>query len=194
MAQDLTGEYAIKQGATYRATIIWKTGTTVATALPVNLIGYHARCMFKATPVKKASLVQSITKANPGVVTTQEAHKLKTGQSVVLPNVGGMVELNGRYTITVLTPTTFSIGINTSTYTTYTSGGSVAFVSLTDVLSTEGQLVLGTTGGDTQIHIKDTVTDVMSGGGVYDIEMLASNGDVVRTAEGTFETSLNVTR
>lgn len=194
MTQDLIGEYAIKQGATYRATIIWKTGATVAAALPVNLTGYHSRCMFKSTAVKKASLIDAITKANPGVVTTQAAHKLVTGQSVVLPNVGGMVELIGRYTITVLTPTTFSIGTNTSTYTTYTSGGSVAFVSLTDVLSTEGQLIQGTTGGDTQIHIKDTVTDVMSGGGVYDLEMLASNGDVVRTAEGMFETSLNVTR
>lgn len=195
MAQDLTGEYAIKQGATYRASYVWKTGTTEATATPVNITGYTARCMFKANPVKKASLIQAITKANPCVVTTQDAHKLKADQSVVLPNVGGMVELTGRYTVTVLSPTTFSIGIDSSAYTTYTSGGSVAFLYVIQTVGADGQLVLGTTDGAIQLVITEATTDAMSGGGVYDIELITPiTLEVSRPIQGAFEVDLNVTR
>jgi hypothetical protein len=70
--------------------------------------------------------ITGISKANPGVVTTSAAHGLSTGDVVLLQSVGGMTEVNLLYfTATVLTPTTFSIGVDTSGYTTYTSGGSV---------------------------------------------------------------------
>ena len=69
--------------------------------------------------------VSAVTKANPGAVTTKYAHNLSTGDKVVFSNVGGMTQLNGNtYTITVTGTTTFTLGVNTSGYTTYTSGGS----------------------------------------------------------------------
>ena len=65
--------------------------------------------------------ITSITKANPGVVTTSAAHGYTTGQTVRLYNTNGMVEVEDvTFTITVLTTTTFSIGVNTTTYGTYT--------------------------------------------------------------------------
>lgn len=68
--------------------------------------------------------VTAITKANPGVVTAV-GHGFSTGDVVTFTDVGGMVELNqNSYAITVLTADTFSIGINTTSLTTYTSGGS----------------------------------------------------------------------
>jgi len=65
--------------------------------------------------------IASITKANPGVVTTAAAHGLTTGQKVTFTMPSGMTELNGvTAAVTVLSSTTYSIGINTSAYSTYT--------------------------------------------------------------------------
>ena len=182
-----------EQGATYRRTLTWKTGTP---AVAVNLTGYTARMMLKATPTKEASQIIAISKANPGIVATKGAHLLTTGKSVVLPGVGGMTELTARYTVTVLTATTFSIGVDTTLYTTYTSGGSVAFVSLTSTLNNDGQLTLGGVAGTVEIYIKDSVTDVLSGGGSYDLELISPTPtfDVTRLVQGSFSAPPNVTR
>jgi hypothetical protein len=68
--------------------------------------------------------ISSVTNANPGVVTTREAHGLSTGDTVTISGVGGMTELNGNtYTVTVISPTTFSIGTNTTGYGTYLALG-----------------------------------------------------------------------
>ena len=188
---DLTANRSIELGATYRLTIIWKTGDP---ATAVNLTGYTARSMFKSTPEKDASRITAITKANPCVVTTAAAHKLKTGQTVVLPGVGGMVELTARYTVTKVSDTSFSLGVDSTAYTTYTSGGTVAYVSLTNVLGADGQLVLGTVNGDVQVYILDTITDQMPPGGTYDVELIAAGGDVTRVVQGVFAASPNTTR
>lgn len=188
-----TRNLIIEQGATFRDLFTWKTGTPAAA---VNLTGYAARMMLKASPVKAESQIVSITKANPGIVTTKGPHRLVTDKSVVLPGVGGMTELTGRYTVTVITPTTFSIGIDTTLYTTYTSGGSVAFVSLTSTLGTDGQIILGGAAGTVETYIKDAVTDVLSGGGSYDLEMITPTPvfDVKRLTQGTFSAPPNTTR
>ena len=70
--------------------------------------------------------VTAVTEANPGVVTTLTAHGLATGDEVGFIGIGGMTQLNGNgYTATVISTTTFSIGVNTSAFTTFTSGGRV---------------------------------------------------------------------
>lgn len=73
--------------------------------------------------------VQAITKANPGKVTTNLVHGFSAGQVVYLSGVGGMTSLNGvALTITPVVgdPYSFTIGVNTSGYPTYTSGGVVS--------------------------------------------------------------------
>jgi hypothetical protein len=71
--------------------------------------------------------ITGITQANPGVVTTSTAHGLTTGDRVVLFGISGMTELNNRQiVVTVLTTTTFEIGINATTFDAYTSGGEAA--------------------------------------------------------------------
>jgi hypothetical protein len=70
--------------------------------------------------------ISGVTKASPGVITTREPHELTTGDSVEVRGVGGMTELNGNtYTATVISSTTFSIGVNTTSYTTYLNLGEV---------------------------------------------------------------------
>jgi hypothetical protein len=67
--------------------------------------------------------VSALTQADPGVVTTG-AHGYSTGDRVYLDSVGGMTEVNNKiFVIIVLSPTTFSIDINTTTFTAYTVGG-----------------------------------------------------------------------
>ena len=72
--------------------------------------------------------ITGISKANPGVVTAP-FHALTTGDEVYLIGIGGMIEVNGRvFTVTVLTGNTFSIGVNTTGYSTFTSDDGVVRV------------------------------------------------------------------
>lgn len=67
--------------------------------------------------------ITGITQANPGVVTIV-GHGMATGARVHIEGVVGMTQVNNTtYTITSLTPNTFSIGVDTSGYSAYTSGG-----------------------------------------------------------------------
>jgi len=82
--------------------------------------------------------ISAITKANPTVITTSTTHGLTTGDSVFLQSVGGMTEVTNRtFQVVVLSTTTFSLKelehsttatINSSAFTTYTSGGTVSKV------------------------------------------------------------------
>lgn len=73
--------------------------------------------------------ISGITKANPAVVTTA-THGYSNGDHIWINDVGGMTELNGRrFTIANVTSTTFELsGVDSSNYTTYTSGGTAAKV------------------------------------------------------------------
>lgn len=70
--------------------------------------------------------VTGITNANPGVVTTDITHGFSTGQVIKIAGVTGMTGINNvSLTITVLSPHTFSIGINTTASGAWTGGGIV---------------------------------------------------------------------
>lgn len=70
--------------------------------------------------------ISGITKANPAVVTST-GHGLATGAKVWISGVSGMTEVNNaEYTVTVVNSSSFSLdGVNSTGYTTYTSGGTV---------------------------------------------------------------------
>jgi hypothetical protein len=79
-----------------------------------------------STLVGSTLAVTGITNANPGVVTTNLNHGYTTGQVVQINGAVGITGINGvNLTITVLTETTFSIGVNTTSSGTWTSGGVV---------------------------------------------------------------------
>lgn len=76
-----------------------------------------------------ATNITAITKASPGVVTSN-AHGYSNGDRVVIAGVGGMVQLNNlEYIIAGVTANTYTLtdvlgnAINTTTFTTYNSGG-----------------------------------------------------------------------
>ena len=85
--------------------------------------------------------ITGITKANPAVVTVT-SHGYTNGTDVWINSVGGMTEVNGRrYTIANATTHTFELsGVDSTNYTTYTSGGTAASVYEISSPYTEAQL------------------------------------------------------
>ena len=76
-----------------------------------------------------AKTITAATKASPGVLTSN-SHGFSNGDEIFIASVGGMTELNGRnYRVANSTTNTFTLtdlfgaAINTTSFTTYTSGG-----------------------------------------------------------------------
>src|ERR1041385_7533219 len=85
--------------------------TTLASCCKIILAKYQPR-------------IVSITKANPGVVTTLWTHDYVTGESIKIVNVKGMTQVNGNeYVVTKISDYSFSIGVNTSSFSTYLKAG-----------------------------------------------------------------------
>ena len=72
--------------------------------------------------------VTGATRANPCVITTNGAHVFEVGDVVSFSGVGGMTQLNGNsYDVTAVTATTVTISVNSTAFTAYTSGGTIAY-------------------------------------------------------------------
>lgn len=91
-----------------------------------NLDGFSDSYLTYSAP----KTVTAITKANPGVVTAN-SHGFSNGDYVKLIDVGGMIEVIGKtYIVANQTTNTFELtteagNVDTTAFTTYTSGGSV---------------------------------------------------------------------
>ena len=71
--------------------------------------------------------IAAISKVNPGVVTTNGPHGFSTGDKIYIDCVTGMTQVNGRvFTITSVTTNSFSLGVDTTSYITYVTGGSAS--------------------------------------------------------------------
>jgi hypothetical protein len=77
--------------------------------------------------LESALTITGITQANPGVVSTSGAHGFSNGDMVWLADIAGMPELNRRrYVVNGVTASTFELGVDTSAYGAWTSGGTAA--------------------------------------------------------------------
>jgi hypothetical protein len=102
-----------------------------------QLFAAGATKLFRYWPSKVVTITGA-TKANPCVITAT-GHGFRTGITVTISGVGGMTQLNGNtYTITRIDANSFSLdGVNSSSYGTYTSGGTAtAYKYLQDVSRT----------------------------------------------------------
>lgn len=80
-----------------------------------------------------AKNITGATKANP-VVITSAGHGFSNGDRVYIKSAGGMTQINNKqFTVAGVTSTTFQLqGINGSSYSTYTSGGTVTKCQMSD--------------------------------------------------------------
>jgi hypothetical protein len=67
--------------------------------------------------------ITGVTNANPAVIATSAAHGFSGGDSIAISGVRNMALVNGQHTISVLTPTTFSIPVDTTNELAWVSGG-----------------------------------------------------------------------
>ena len=91
------------------------------------------------------SNITGITQANPGVVTAP-SHGFSTGQLIWITGVSGMTQVDENvYPITVISPNSFSIGVDTTNYGAYApgafgSGGyAMPYLSTTQGLIADGE-------------------------------------------------------
>jgi len=123
-----------------------------------------------------ARIVTNVTAANPGVVTTNINHNYQTGDRVriIIPAISGMVELDQQVvTVTRLTATTFSIGVDTTAYTAFawpTSAQAAAGVLRPQVIP------VGETGQD----LSDAIDNTSFQGIHLGTNVCGANNDVIR--------------
>lgn len=100
-----------------------KTGTI--SSVNADGVTLYDTSRVEAGPTGGVSIT-GITKANPGVVSfAANAITLTVGQPVTISGVVGMTEVN---TVTVVrspTSSSFALGVDTSSFTTYVSGGTI---------------------------------------------------------------------
>ncbi len=92
-------------------------------------------------PALASAGITAITKANPGVVTTASAHGYSNGEKIYLSGVGGMTQVNNVvFTIAGASGSVFNLGVDTTNYGTYTSGGTAAkYAQPADALTWSGE-------------------------------------------------------
>jgi len=88
--------------------------------------------------------ISGITQANPCVITTSAAHGINVGSRIALSGISGMTQLNGTtQTVSAVTSTTLTLGdVNSTSYTTYTSGGSVVPDVVMFAINGNGQVIM----------------------------------------------------
>lgn len=85
----------------------------------------------KSVNANSTKAITGLSQANPGNVLCV-GHGFTTGDKIKIISVGGMTQVNNLYfTITVVDPDNFTIGVDTSAYTAYTSGGSAIKYGIT---------------------------------------------------------------
>lgn len=98
----------------------------------LTITGYTSSTQVTATvggvlPATAAIQVLNITNANPGVLTVPSPNPFVTGQVILLQGVGGMTQVNNDFfTAGTVSGTSIPLGIDTTAYGTYTSGGTVS--------------------------------------------------------------------
>ena len=113
-----------------------------------------------AYPSVASGTITGATNASPCVITSAN-HGLVTNDSIYIEDVGGMIQLNGNtFTVTYISANTFSIGVDSSLYGVYTSGGTWIKLNYSGTISTtpflRNEVTIGVNGNNgTAISIAD---------------------------------------
>lgn len=93
----------------------------------VNVGSYADKARGSVTGAAKT--ISAATKANPVKITTSSAHGFSNGQTVYITGVQGMTQINNKeFTISNVTSTTFTLGVNGTNYSTFKTTPSLGVV------------------------------------------------------------------
>lgn len=102
--------------------------STTQVVIDIDSTNYNS---YIASPF--TATISNVTKANPGVLTVSNSIY---GNSVLITGVGGMTQLNDNiYQILAQRSTSITINEDTSTFSTYTSGGTATAYPIDDRVS-----------------------------------------------------------
>lgn len=153
--------YKIYQGSTFRETFRWESQT------------------------KSYANISAITKEAPCVITTSTNHTIPVNWRVRVTGVAGMKEINQTseedyYLATAVTSNTVTINqLNSSGFTTYTSGGIVQW-----------NTPISLSGYTAQMQIRETVDSTSSL-----LELTSANGGIsINTSEYTITITITATQ
>lgn len=186
----------IIQGSTFTKTLRWESATK----------GYV--------------LISNITKAAPVVIETA-AHTIPVGWRVKITGVSGMKEINSvddYRVVTDISSTSITINsINSTSYSTYTSGGVVEYnvpvplagysarmqirqkigseEKILELTSEDGNILIDTNDSTITIVIDaETTAGFTFNSAVYSLEMVASDDSVTQLVSGNISLIKEVTR
>ena len=88
--------------------------------------------------------ISGITQANPCVITTSAPHGINVGSKIDISGIVGMTQLNGvTATVSAVTSTTLTLGdVNSTTYTAYSSGGTIVPQVVMYAINGNGQVIM----------------------------------------------------
>lgn len=201
MQQPAKLNYKVYQGSTFQETYRWESQTKVY--VPIS----------------------TISKSAPCVITTQTATDLPVGWRFRVTGVGGMKEINTISEDNYYIATAINVGktqitinqVNSNSYTTYTSGGTIEYndwVLLTDyqarmqiretvdsstviyeATTANNRIVIDNVYKTITLNIPATVTAGFSfETAVYSMELFKSNGEVTPFIEGNLVLVKEITR
>lgn len=107
---------------------VYGSATTGFTPSGANLLAtvQDTTATIQLTKSPKTKSISAITQATDAVITTTSAHGIDVGDFVEVTGVTGMTELNGNtYEVLATTTNTLTIDVDSTGFTTYTSGGTV---------------------------------------------------------------------
>ncbi|WP_374312428.1 hypothetical protein [Dongia sp.] len=137
LAQPASAAAAVKTGS---GAVAYEYAVTAVDATGVDE-------SYPRTAVVASFSITGITKANPGVISTSVVHGLPVGARVQIVNIGGMTQIpDGIYKVNTV-PTTSSLSlkritddtvVDTTSFSTWTAGGEVRSIEVSNNLSTAG--------------------------------------------------------
>lgn len=151
------------------------------------------------TPISKSRSITGVTKANPAVVTYSGGDAFSEDDNVSLSGILGMTELNG-YTGRIqnvnTTANTFELaGVDSTGFTTYTSGGTVTLTSTTGTLTNGDVLYLYSIGGTVELNNRPVVVaSLNTGAGTFVAKDYETGADIASTNYTAFSSNGKIVR
>ena len=116
-----------------------------------------------AVTTQANATITAITQANPGAVTCSGAHGFSTGDLIYIYGVLGMTQVNGvLFSITSTGANTFTLGVDTTAYTAYSSAGTASPASVPKFATTSASASVTVTLADHGLEAADTINFPLS--------------------------------